>query len=438
MGCCFSQNELGKNNNNISNPFKSQGNNKLNNGNINNPNNDAKNGQFLLQNYNNKVSITNKENSNKDKNSFNVDNSITGNSSINRQTTSNTNRGRSLIRFTNNNNSYMISILQCLTYTKGLIKYFLSKYHNNNYDKQVSNEYYNLLNIVWKEKKFSTPYPPEDLELFINDNNSLFNNNKLNDGKTLLKYLFENIHKELNIIGNYSGNNNQYEDSINQLNKEECFQSFYTNFKNNYNSIISYLFYGIKEIKYKCTQCEKINYKYEFFNFIEFLLNEITSDLGISSKASIENDSRFQNSINKIDLYECFNYINKEKSLTTKDYKCANCINNEYFEFSTSLFSTPKYLILFLNYENEDTSKYNVNYPEQLDLYNYIIHKKYAYKFDLYAVISKNINDYFSYCRDLDNYNIWYKYKGKEVSKCENNEYLSALPYCLFYKLKNK
>ena len=268
MGCCDSQPKPGKNNSNYSTPFRSKGNNNLNNANISNPNNDPKKGQILMPNYSNlnsKVSLTNKDNSNKENNTFNADKSTTRNSSINREITNNTNRKRTLIRFTNNNNSYMISILQCLTYTRGLTKYFLSKYdYNNNYDNKISNEYYKLLNNVWKEKKFSKPYPPDDLELFINDNNSIFNNNQLNDGKALLNYLFENIHNELNIIGNNSDYNYQYDDSVNQLNKEECFQSFYTNFKNNYNSVISDLFYGIKEIKFKCTQCEKINYKYDF------------------------------------------------------------------------------------------------------------------------------------------------------------------------------
>ena len=346
---------------------------------------------------------------------------------------------RALLRFTNNNNTYMISILQCLTYTKKLTIYFLNKYNVYNNNNKISNEYYNLLISLWKDKEISCPYPPNDLTLFINNKNSIFNNSELNDGKCLLNFLFENIHNELNVIKNNKDNNNQYEYSFNKLNKEKCFQNFYNNFKKNNNSIISHLFYGIKEIKFKCKKCEEINYKYEFFNFLQFPLKEIASNFGINPNTSIEDGSSLKNIISKIDLYDCFNYNNQEQSLTSKDYKCINinCIDNEYFELSTTLFSNPIYLIIFLNNENEDKLKYNVNYPEELYLDKYLICKKYTNIFELYGVISKNENNnYYSYCRNLVDDNIWFKYENDKVNQCQGNEYLSVLPYCLFYKVK--
>ena len=64
---------------------------------------------------------------------------------------------RALLRFTNNNNTYMISILQCLTYTKKLTIYFLNKYNVYNNNNKISNEYYNLLISLWKNKKNILP-----------------------------------------------------------------------------------------------------------------------------------------------------------------------------------------------------------------------------------------------------------------------------------------
>ena len=43
---------------------------------------------------------------------------------------------------------------------------------------------------------------------------------------------------------------------------------------------------------------------------------------------------------------------------------------------------------------------------------------------------------YITYCRNLVDYKIWFKYDNNEVKQCYNNEYLFALPYCLFYKVK--
>ena len=77
------------------------------------------------------------------------------------------------------------------------------------------------------------------MTLFINNKNSIFNNSELNDGKCLLNFLFENIHNELNTIKNNNANNKKYEDSFNQLNKENCFRNFYNNILK---KIISQLF----------------------------------------------------------------------------------------------------------------------------------------------------------------------------------------------------
>ena len=404
MGCCFRDNKNGKiNYYNFVTPLKNEDNSKIMIGNINISNNDEKKTQTLFIDSNNEE---------KEKN---------------------VKETKPLILFTNNDNNYIIPILQCLTYTKELTKYFLNEYdYYYNYNNKISNEYYYLSINLWKEKNISYPYHPAILKSFIYNRNSFFNNIQLNNGKDLLKYLFGNIHSELNIINNDEFNI-QYRHSFDHLNKKNTFQIFYNYFLDNYNSIISDLFFGIKEIKFKCMLCGGINFKYEIFSFLEFHLKDIISDFGIEPNTALNN-------ISKIDLYECFIYNNKKKSLTTNKFKCTKCKYNEYFEFSTSLYSLPKYLILFLNNEKED--KYYVNFPEKLDLINYLIFEEYGYKFDLYAVISKNItnssfqNNYVTYCRNLVNYKIWYKYDNNGVKQCYNNDYLFSLPYCLFYKEK--
>ena len=312
MGCCLSYNNKKENANyyNFMTHLKIEDKNKIKNSEIYISNDDEKNPQILISKNGNDYS--NNEENKKIKT-----------------------EKKSLIK---NNNDYLISILQCLTYTKGLTKYFLNEYdYYYNYNNKVSNEYYYLLINLWKEKNISYPYQPDILKSFLYNRNSSFNNDQLKDGKDLLNYLFKNIHNELNFINNNEYSNIQYRHFFNELNKKKGFQTFYNYFLDNYNSIISDLFYGIKEIKLKCMLCEGINYKYEIFNYLEFNLNEIGSDLGIEPNTTL-------NSISKIDLYECFDYNNKKKSLTTNKFKCINCKYNTYFEFSTTLFYMPNYL----------------------------------------------------------------------------------------------
>ena len=218
------------------------------------------------------------------------------------------------------NKDYIYSILHCLSYTKVLTKFFLSKYnYYNNYNNQTSNEYYNLLINLWKEKNISYPYSPHDLKSFINSGKLFsFNNNQINDGKSFLNYLLDNIHDELNIKNNNNGHIIQDNHAFVQLNKQLTLQNFFNNFKNNYNSIISNLFYGTYEIIFKCKECEKANYKYEIFKFLEFSLNEIDSFFRIEPTPIIVKGLRFKNKVKNIDLDKCFEYRDEEKELTTK------------------------------------------------------------------------------------------------------------------------
>ena len=341
-----------------------------------------------------------------------------------------------------NNKDYIYSILCCLSYTKVLTKFFLSKYnYYNNYNNQTSNEYYNLLINLWKEKNISYPYSPHDLKSFINSGKfSLSNNNQINDGKSFLNYLLDNIHDELNITNNNNGNIIQNKHTFMQLNKQLTLQNFFNNFKNNYNSIISNLFYGTYEIIFDCAECEKTNYKYEIFKVLEFSLNEIDSFFGIKPTPIIVRGLRFPTNVKKIDLNKCFEYRDKDKAVTTKALKCIYCHNEQYFHFSSKIFSMPNYLILILTNEKQDL--YNVNYPEILDLSNYTAHKEIASKFNLYAVIGKNVNngkscneEEFTFCRNLTNDYKWHKYGNNGVEQCKNKEYLEVMPSFLFYEV---
>ena len=117
MGCCFRDNKNGKiNYYNFMTPLKNADNTKLMIGNINISNNDEKKTETLFIDSNNEE---------KEKN---------------------VKETKPLILFTNNDNNYIISILQCLTYTKELTKYFLNEYdYYYKCNNKISNEYYYLL-----------------------------------------------------------------------------------------------------------------------------------------------------------------------------------------------------------------------------------------------------------------------------------------------------
>ena len=141
-----------------------------------------------------------------------------------------------------------------------------------------------------------------------------------------------------------------------------------------------------------------------------------------------------------IDLYECFEFYAKEELMSGENQLyCNNCkqIANAYN--STTIFLSPIYLIINLNRGKENIYECKVNFPEKLNLSNYVTFKKGFIEYDLYAVIchlGPNSKDghFVAYCRNrLDNK--WYLYDDANVTECSRkDQYNEGMPYILFYK----
>jgi len=151
--------------------------------------------------------------------------------------------------------------------------------------------------------------------------------------------------------------------------------------------------------------------------------------------------SMFNNKNPDIDLYECFEYQNSTE-LMTGDYQlycstCNSCCDSLYGSY---LYSTPNYLIINLNRGRGAVYEYNVNFPDQLNLFNYVSFKMGNTVYELYAVIShigpNSMSGHFiAFCKNKIDRK-WYKYNDAFVTLCENpNEYRSGMPYILFYKV---
>ena len=317
---------------------------------------------------------------------------------------------------------YITGTLQCLLYTLQLTKFFRNEYKENK-TKELSDKYYNIVRNLWNQKE---PFSSQNFKsLIFNFYNLLEKNNIKNDSKEVIEFLFEKMHKELNNINDYEIISEEINDNSD---KDEVFNLFFNNFKKTNNSIISNLFYGIYEIKYQCNICRETNYDYECFSFIE---------LNLEKKVPL----RFQKQDNwpmeiNINLIDCFDF-NKNDHYVTEEKK-ANCsCGNKLKKYSKYLFSMPNYLIIFL--KRIDKNIYKINYPEKLDLTNYLIHNEYGQIFNLYAAIplnnlGYNKNNVISYCKYPNNKK-WYKYNENTVIECEENEFLEEDPYVLFYEL---
>ena len=349
---------------------------------------------------------------------------------------------------------YMNATLQCLSNTDKLTNFFLKEFKYDKADdtKKISNQYYRLIHHLWNKYTDKKDYAPKHFKEVLSEVNPLFSGINANDSKDLLNFLLETIHKELNNAPKEEKEDNDIGNNINQFNEEDIKQSFFKDFAKRYRSIISDLFYFTFEIKSQCCNCKYIKYNFQVSPFLEFPLEQVNQYLFNNGKiASLTN---MDGSNPDINLYDCFEYNQKVDLMNEENQMYCNLCNNSYDSYySTTLYLLPEILIINLNRGKNAVYQCNVNFPEELNLTNYVINKEYNTQYELYAVIchigpSSMSGHFVAYCRNrMDNQwylyndsidNQWYLYNDSIVTLCEkSNEYLNKMPYILFYKSKN-
>jgi len=337
---------------------------------------------------------------------------------------------------------YMNATLQCLSNTDELTKYFLNKFKFDDSDnnKIISNAYHNVIKNLWNRENNNKSFSPNEFKEKLSQENPLFAGVAANDSKDLINFLLERFHNELNIKKDNNQNYISKEfNSIDQLNEQRMLDIFANEFKMKYNSIISNLFYGTLETKTQCQICKQIKYNFQIFSFIEFPLEKVNQYCFNSGKRN--NYNMINNKNPDIDLYECFEYNNNLELMTGENQMYCNICNcSSDSLYGSILYSTPNYLIINLNRGRGAVYECNVNFPEQLNLFNYVSFKMGNTVYELYAVIchigpSSMSGHFIAFCKNRIDKK-WYKYNDAFVTLCQNsNEYRSGMPYILFYKV---
>ena len=157
---------------------------------------------------------------------------------------------------------YMNATLQCLSNTKKLTEYFLKEFKYDNSNKKMTFEYYKVIKKLWNRDNNNKSYSPNSFIKVLSKENELFAGIQANDSKDLINFLIERFHQELNISNKKINNNDNEIMMQDQTNENIMLKTFIKKFRENYNSPISNLFYGIIETKTQCSGCNII-----YFNF---------------------------------------------------------------------------------------------------------------------------------------------------------------------------
>ena len=330
---------------------------------------------------------------------------------------------------------YMNATLQCLSNTKKLTQYFLKDFKNDNPYKIMTSEYHKVILNLWKRENNEKSYSPNSFKEVLSRENPLFAGIAANDSKDLINFLIERFHQELNIIIN---NPNKIDLGIlDQTNEQMMLNGFIEEFKENFNSPISNLFYGMIETKSQCSGCKIMKFNFQVYSFLEFPLQQVNQFYFNNGKRPLfTSDGKNPD----VDLYECFEYNRKIDFMTGDNQMyCNQCNKLCDASYTTIIHSCPNYLIINLNRGKGAVYECRVIFPEQLNIKEFATFKLGITVYELYAVIchlgpSSMSGHFVAYCKNsIDNK--WYLYNDAIVTLCSRaQQYNDGMPYILFYK----
>ena len=362
---------------------------------------------------------------------------------------------------------YMNAILQCLNKTIKLTNYFIDPknkdkiFRNNIVQKnknylELSTSYYDLIQHLWDKKNKKGFYSPHDFKKKICQMNSLFQSNNEGDSKDLLSFILMKLHEELNKTNNVIINDNINND---EFDRNKVINKFFENFKNENNSIISDLFYGIIENITECINCKNRNknqglkskYKYDLqsINYIIFPLEEVRkyrNNKFMQINANIMTPNMMTDILNnnRVFIMDCFEYFQNPVLMNGENkIYCNICKKKNDANFRTKIYYPPNIMILILDRGKNLQFKVGIDFLPSIDITQFI-DKNYnnglKAEYELYAVLTEENKEnvhFIAFCKSHDGSKKWYCYNDSKVIEIKDfikQVHNYGIPYILFYE----
>ena len=355
---------------------------------------------------------------------------------------------------------FINAILQCLSQTKALTNYFLNEKNkdkiinnnialNNKSDNQLTPCYLELINKLWNKTPSETKsFSPSNFVQKLNEMNPLFKLGEAGDSKDFIIFILEQIHRELKKPLNIK---NKIPETLNQYDNANAFENFFNEFKSEV-SIISDVFFGVNETTNVCLNCKAnynsrnqnnpISYNYGIFNCLIFPLEEV-KNMKLKNNMNQGNNQALMNSNNKVNIYDCFDYYQKSDLFNGDNkYYCNICKQENDSIYTCKIFTSPNYLILILNRGRGNIYKVQLDFPEIIDITEYVLKKETPnIIYNLYGVVThigqSGPNAHFiASCKSpVDGK--WYKYNDaivNMITDVKKEIFDFGTPYILFYQ----
>ena len=254
--------------------------------------------------------------------------------------------------------------------------------------------------------------------------------------------MLEEIHLELinlNEINKIDYKKNLFKDD--QINMELTLENFRNDFIKKNNSIIAKTFFFMLQSTTMCKKCGITKYNFQVLFILEFQLKEIYNHNSRLNKPLINSRGK-----KFVDIFSCFDYNSQPSDFTGENQLfCTKCNSLTDSISSNNIFSLSPVLIIILDRGKDKNFECDVDFPEYLNLQNYVAYQKSIYNYQLRGVIthlgeSGMSGHFIAFCRHRVN-NKWYLYNDSKVILCENQnkDFLNGNAYILFYEsIENK
>ena len=329
---------------------------------------------------------------------------------------------------------YMNSVIQCLYHIFDLSNELCKLYKNNILNDKILEKLpltYVFLEVIsdlsFGNRNSISPYKFKEI---IGKNKS-FRDFEANDSKNLTLYILDTLNQEMN-ENKIRNENDDYKNKI--LNyKEDDAKDIIKYYLENHNSLIGDLFNGLKSTNYQCLQCKNCVRNYQIYNI--FACN--VEKAFMNKYKSIKKKNKYIEL--KIDILDCFK-VEQEPNLFTGDNQlfCDKCNKlNDGVSFN-KICTSPKILILFLDRGINNRFNCDVDFPEKLDINDFIEVK--GNKYELIGTIehlgpSGQSGHFIANCKHFDNN--WYIFSDSSISTTKNKYIKYGLPYLVFYRMED-
>ena len=324
---------------------------------------------------------------------------------------------------------YMNSVLQSLYHIIDLSNGLLDLYNKDILNDEILKKMpmtYSFLLVVYnlsfrKNKSFS----PEDFKIIISKNES-FRKFEANDSKTLTLYVLDTLNKELN-DNKIQTKNDKIINPLRNYDVNDA-KDIVKLFNENYNTLIGDLFNGLKCTDYICDTCSNIVKNYQIFNIISCSIEKTFLDK-YGENQKLEKGK-------KVDILDCFKLDEKPNLFVgNNQIYCGKCNTSRDGKSINKICISPKIMIIFLDRGLNNRFMCDVDFPEELDINNYLETKGNKYK--LIGVIehlgqSGETGHFIANCKHFNGE--WYIFSDSTIYPTKNNYNKYGIPYLLFYR----